>query len=418
MSIRSTFMNSLHTATAAAGLMVATAGVAIALAPAAVAQDHGGSHESGSDQHDSGSDHQDSGGGQKGGKGRTPGESSTSQGHRSMEDIFRDVGAEAEEDSDRPSWAGTGRKSAGKSTGSEGEEEDSDRPAWAGEKGGKNAHGEKPGTAGSAKGDLYGDLYVILRDANGVPILNSSGFVQPIDKEGNLVPLDAEGAPIDPSLAIPVEFSRLSAGRSPTQVLDQRAEEVVTLLNGATAITTDPAGRLVVTGADGTTKTIDAPLENMALYVALMTQGTIPGVTDLPGTEFDFLVDGTLTTADMKAATSFLAAAADKYAPISLDTVAYQNAILGINPVKVGDVTYSNVNYSSYSYDRSDTYGAVTATVLVKQADGSYVPTEVNVYQAVFGSQDYSGTGTLASFAQAIDDERAVIAFLHDNEVR
>ena len=298
-----------------------------------------------------------------------------------------------------------------------GEDETSDRPDYAGQKGGKNEHGGKPGTAGSAKGDLYGDLYVILRDANGVPILNAAEFVQPVDKDGNLVPLDAEGAPIDPTLAIPVEFSRLSSGRSPNQVLDQRAEEVVALLNSATAITTDPAGRLVITTPTGTA-TIDAPLENMALYVALMTQGTIPGVTDLPGTEYDYLVDGTLTAADMKAATSFLAAAADKYAPISLDTVAYENAILGINPVKVGDVTYSNVNYSAYSYDRSDTYGDVTATVLVKEADGSYVPTEVNIYQAVFGDRDYTGASTLAAFAQAVDDERAVIAFLHDNEVR
>ena len=148
--------------------------------------------------------------------------------------------------------------------------EDSDRPAWAGAKGGKNEHGTKPATSGSKKGDLYGDLYVILRDANGVPILSAAGFVQPIDKDGNLIPLDAEGAPIDLTLALPVEFSRLSAGRSPNQVLDQRAEEVLTLLNSATAITTDAAGRLVVTTASGTS-TIDAPLENLAIYVALMT---------------------------------------------------------------------------------------------------------------------------------------------------
>lgn len=416
MTIKHHSSTAFRTATATAALFAMGLGISmVAAVPAAVAQDHG----SGEDGHDDAS-HQDGGDqGSKGGKGRAPGEASSSdKGNRSLDEILRDVDAAVDEDSDRPSWAGTGRKAAGEATGGEGEEEDSDRPTWAGEKGGKNEHGEKPGTAGSTKGDLYGDLYVILRDANGVPILNAAGFVQPIDKDGNLIPLDAEGAPIDASLALPVEFSRLSAGRSPTQVLDQRAEEVVTLLNAATAITTDPAGRLVVTSPDGTTKTIDAPLENMALYVALMTQGTIPGVTDLPGTEFDYLVDGTLTTADMKAATSFLAAAADKYTTISLDTVAYQNAILGINTAVIGDTTYSNVDYSAYSYDRSDTYADQTATVLVKQADGSYVPTEVNVYDAVFGSQDYSGTGTLASFAQAIDDERAVIAFLHDNEVR
>lgn len=407
----------LKTATATVALLAVAGGISTVFEPVvAFAQDHGSSHKSGGQE--SGSDHGSSdhgSSGQRGGKGRAPGEASGTQGHRSMEDIFRDIGS-AEEDSDRPSWAGVGRRASGEEAG--GEDADSDRPDYAGQKGGKNDRGEKPGSAGSKKGDIYGDLYVILRDANGVPILNEAGFVQPIDKDGNLVPLDAEGAPIDPTLAIPVEFSRLSAGRSPSKVLDQRAEEVITLLNSATAISTDPAGRLVVTSADGTSKTIDAPLENLALYVALMTQGTIPGVTDLPGTEYDFLVDGTFTVADMQAATSFFAAAADKATTISPDMVAYQNVILGINPVTVGDVTYSNINYSTYSYDRSDTYDDKTATVLVKQADGSYLPTEVNVYEAVFGSQDYTGTGTFVAFAQSIEDERAVIAFLHDNEVR
>lgn len=408
MILRNRILSNLRTASASVALLAATGGISISLAPTlAVAQEHGGGH-------DSGSQHESSGKGQKGGKGRAPGESSATQGHRSMEDIFQDVAA-SEEESDRPTWAGIGRRASGEVAG--GEDETSDRPDYAGAKGGKNEHGEKPGSAGSKKGDLYGDLYVILRDANGVPILNDAGFVQPIDKDGNLIPLDAEGAPIDPSLTQTVEFSRLSSGRSPNQVLDQRAEEVVTLLSSATAITTDASGRLVVTTPSGTS-TIDAPLENLALYVALMTQGTIPGVSDLPGTDYDFLVDGKLTSADLKAATSFLAAAADKYTTISTDTVAYENAILGINPVKVGDVTYSNVNYSTYSYDRSDTYSNQTVTVLVKQTDGSYVPTAVNVYEAVFNNQDYTGTGTLAAFAQAIDDERAVIAFLHDNEVR
>lgn len=348
-----------HSITAVAAVLIAAA-----IPSAGHAQRHGGgdshsSHEAESGHsstgHDTGSTHGSGGQKGKGGKGGKSNEAS-SRGHGSLDDIFREISSEAE---------------------------DSDRPSWAGAKGGKNEHGSKPGTAGTARGDLYGDMYVILRDANGVPILNEAGFVQPIDKNGNLIPLDAEGAPIDATLVQEVEMGRLNVGRAPTSVLDKRAQEVITLLKTATAITLDPAGRLVVT-ADGTTKTIDAPLENLALYVALMTTGTIPGVTDLPGTEFDHLVDGKLTVEDLKTATSFLAAASDKASTLSPDAIAYMNAILGIDTVTKGSVTYSNVDYSSFSYDRAATFGNVTTSILVKQADGTWAPTTVNVYDAVF----------------------------------
>ena len=408
MTIRNEFLSNLRTATAAAALLTVSAAATFATLPAgvAVAQDHGGDH-------DDGSEHDDQGGqGQRGGQGREPGEASGDQGHRSMEDIFRDV-ADAEEESDRPSWAGVGRRAAGDESGGEGEEEESDRPEWAGGGGGRNDRGEQPGDAGSTRGDLYGDMYVILRDANGVPILNEQGFVQPVDANGNLIPLDEEGAPIDPDLALEVEMGRLNVGRSPDQVLNSRAEEVVALLNDATAITTDPAGRLLVTNPDGTTKTIDAPLENLALYVALMTQGTIPGVTDLPGTEFDHLVDGTLTVEDMASAAALLAGAADKFETLSPDAVAYMNAILGISTESQGDVTWSAVDFTDFSYDRSDTFGDVTATVLIKQADGSWMPTEVNVFEAVFGGTDYTASA-FAAFAQSADDARAVVNYIHE----
>ena len=245
---------------------------------------HGGGHDSGSSDHDHtdedhGTDHDSDHGtdqgsqGQKGKQGDAPGTRGQGAGRGRMEDIFRDV------------------------TGAEEGEDDSDRPDWAGEKGGKADRGERPETAGK-RGDLFGDMYVILRDPNGVPILNADGFVQPIDADGNPIPLDEEGAPIDPDLAIEVELGRLNVGRAPSSVLDRRAQEVITLLNEATAIETDAAGRLVLT-VDGEIKTIDSPLENLAIYVALMTTGSIPGVTDLPGTEYDHLVDGQLTPEDL-----------------------------------------------------------------------------------------------------------------------
>mgnify|MGYP003574296392 CR=1 FL=1 len=295
-------------------------------------------------------------------------------------------------------------------------EDDSDAPDWAGEKGGKSGMGGgKPAGAGAKKGDLFGDMYVILRDNQGIPILSPEGFVQPIDAEGNLIELDAEGAPVDPDLAQEVELGRLNVGRAPTKVLDRRADEVITLLNSATAITTDAAGRLVLT-VDGEQKTIDSPLENLAMYLALTTTGSIPGVDPISG-EFSFLTDGVITAEDLAASAAFIAGATDKSGEMSVDEVAYLNAFLGINLDGSGDVTWSVVDYTSFTYDRSDAFDGVTTTVLIKQPDGSYVPTEVDVYDVVFGGVDYTASGTIEAFAQAADDARSVVNYIHEYEV-
>lgn len=316
---------------------------------------------------------------------------------RGLGGIFRDI---------------TGMDDGVTSTADDGDD-DSDRPEWAGQPGGKDgAGGGQPPTSGSKKGDLFGDLWIIDRDDNGVPILTADGYVQPLDADGNPIPLDEEGHPIDESLTIEVEIGRLNVGRAPTSVLDRRADEVITLLNQATALDTDAAGRLVLT-VDGVEKTIDSPLENLAIYVALLTTGSIPDVADLPGTDFDFLVDGTFTAEDLAASAVFLAAATDKTGEFSTDEIAYINAFLGINMDSMGDVAYSSIDYSSFSYDREDTYGSVTATVLVDQGDGTYVPTEVNIFEAVFDSAAASATGTLDAYTLAADDARMVVDFIH-----
>lgn len=296
------------------------------------------------------------------------------------------------------------------------EEEDSDRPVWAGVKGGKAGGGGKPAGAGSKKGDLFGDMVVLLRDANGVPILTSSGLVQVIayvyDSTGALVPLkDASGnlvviPYVGDELATTVtlggvtydvygaevELGRLSVGRAPTKVLDHSLAEALSKLTSGT-VTLDATGRLVVNGV-----TIDSPLENLALYDAYMT-GTLPSTLTLP--------------AGFNPA-SLLAAAADKYGTVTVDTVIYMNSILGIN------TTSSYYDFSTYSYDRYTTWNDKTATVLVLK-DGVYVPTVVNLYDAVFGSTNWTdptAVGGADDFATATNDFVQVIEFIHDNEVR
>jgi hypothetical protein len=298
-----------------------------------------------------------------------------------------------------------------------GEDDESDRPDWSGQPGGKDgAGGGQPSTSGSKKGDLFGDLFVIARDDNGLPLLTPEGWVQPLDADGNPIALDDEGHPLDESLTQEVELGRLNVARAPVSVLDRRADEVITLMQTATAISTDASGRLVFT-LDGTEKTIDSPLENLAIYKSLMTTGTIPGVSDLPGTDFDFLVDGKLTDADLVASASFLAAATDKTGIFTSDEIAYINTFLDVNTETIGTVTYSDIDYSDFTYSREGTYSDVTVEVLVLQDNGSWMPTEINVFESVFGSENVDAAGSLTAYTQAADDARSIVNFIHEYEV-
>jgi hypothetical protein len=359
-------------------LLAGAATAALAMAPMTAEAASGGSGQGKGAQAGQGGGHGGQGGAGKGGG-------------RDLQSIFHDITGEDDGD-------------------------ESDAPDWAGEKGGKAGKGGgKPDMAGAKKGDLFGDLWVILRDDNGVPILTDEGWVQPIGPDGEPIELDEEGHPVDETLTQEVELGRLNVGRAPSSVLDRRAEEVIGLLNTATDVGTDPAGRLVLT-VDGEEKTIDSPLENLAIYVALMTEGSIPGVDDMPGTAYDFMTDGKLTLEDMEAASSFLAAATDKTGVFSTDEIACINAFLGINTVKVGDVTYSDIDYEDLTYDRKADYDGVTAEVLVLQDDGSWKVETVNVYDAVFGGDNWTGTDGLDVFTQMADDSRAVINFVHEYE--
>ncbi len=300
-------------------------------------------------------------------------------------------------------------------------EEDSDRPVWAGVKGGKAGGGGKPTGAGSKKGDLFGDMVVLLRDANGEPILNADGLVQVIayvyDSNGDLVPLkDAEGnlvvipynaeGDLETTVTVggvtydvygaEVELGRLSVGRAPTKVLQHSLDEALAKLTADGAvITLDASGRLVVNGT-----AIDSPLENLALYLDYMKDGSIAGVT-LP--------------AGFNPA-ALLAAASDKTGTITVDTVVYMNSILGIN---TGNNYY---DFSTFNYDRESTWKDVTATVLVyDEVNKVYVPTVVNLYDAVFNNTNWvdpTTSGGADDFATAANDYLQVIEFIHDNAVR
>ena len=259
--------------------------------------------------------------------------------------------------------------------------------------------GSGGGNAGTAAGLLYGDLYVIERDGNGEPVVtkfyDSNGIEypcqRPIASTCMFLPLNVEKPDFNPELedacAVQAEstyllqavsFGRESVSRAPATVIDKSYAEAIKAINLARpdtcmktdnsdfdsrAIKLDPAGRITLCIPDAAGayawKTIDAPLENLGLYRAAMTNGCFGPVTDnvigeegvpmvvtyqLSQTAIDNLAfsglghlscSGTLpnpvTKADMLSASVFIAAGADKSSRMYLDQIINVNNYLGIN---------------------------------------------------------------------------------------
>lgn len=155
-----------------------------------------------------------------------------------------------------------------------------------------------------------------------------------------------------------VELGRLNVARAPAHVLDRSLTEAYTT-------NLDKNGDNVL-DADADLAVIDSPIANLALYLEALNG--------------ERQVDGTWTLLE---AASFLGKASDKYIPVSAETVGAINVILGV----------ADYDYSSFQYDRSAVHPDELATV--------------------FNGETYTGDG-LDAFAQAADDARAIIVYLHD----
>lgn len=323
--------------------------------------------------------------------------------------------------------------------------------------------------AGQGGGDLYGDMLVLDRDARGVPILTEAGgHVRPI-VFGDAIPLDCpfDGAfvqvdhpdsiylgelvyyvPLDAEGEIPeaygacgveVELGRLSVARAPASVMEQalaEAERILALGGGAGALSLDAAGRLIVTYVDPdtgspATRTLDSSLANLSIFERLLERGNLASID----------IVGTLPGGMMDRAAAMLGAAADKGGRVTVDVLVYLAAILAIPdetvpdagvpaPHQVGETRY--YDFSGFAYDRERRFGdsyLCYMRVVTDPATGQPVPdpggtanrylvemvTETP-FRAVFGEMPYAGSNALA-FAQAADDARAVIEFLHAHPV-
>ena len=272
--------------------------------------------------------------------------------------------------------------------------------------------------AGDRKGDLFGELAVILRDDNGEPVLDDFGRLQYLDVDGNVIPYlsdDPEDEGFtevsNPDAMLEVELERLNIARSPDNVIARAYNEALdTIASDADGVLEyDAAGRIVVVQEDGTELTIDSPVENLALYLDAMTNP-----------------DTVWTLDDAK---SFLAAAASKFGVINLDIVINLNNMLDINDVEVNDLGVPEGEYydlTGYTYDRTAAFTSdvdadgdgvldpVTVTYLTDpEGDGTYVYVTEPLMTVVFGDTAYEGSGADA-FAQAADDAVQVIEFIHE----
>jgi len=341
--------------------------------------------------------------------------------------------------------AGKGKKGAGKyergsankSLDSMLEEvaEDSDRPDWAG----KDATAPKPGggakgASDTKKGTDFGDLFVILRTDDGVPILvkwvdgeqvvypgtgdTAGWFVQPLDVDGNPIPLDEEGHAVDATLPIGVEMGRLNVARAPEKVLDHSLLEALKKLSTATEVTLDPSGRLVVDGV-----TIDSPLENLALFKAIVSTPIVDGVITLSVTG---TVDGQTTTYTFPisveqaglVAASAIAAASDKTGTLTVDEVMYIAKFLDLD-------TELSSFVSSWNYERDDVYTDEVKVWILEGVDTNgdgmfdvYYPKEVQINDVVtFNTvtQIVADGNGIDTFTQAADDSVQVLEYVHDN---
>lgn len=272
--------------------------------------------------------------------------------------------------------------------------------------------------------------------------------------------------PLDPECKIPDAYAgswgeqvmeansgRLNLARSPQHVIDAAYEEALATMNEARSFSLDPAGRLALElettdeygNLDSVLKTIDSPLENLALYQRIMQSGCLADTANIALSEesASLLTSSGLghlncsnntspTSQDFLRAASFLGGAADKTGRISVDMLIYLNNRLGVNDVVWSadgkEVSIGYYNFQGASYNRKENHFNTTAGLLQPpdNADTSTFPSFFNVvnnttiYDKVF-SADWPGgeengvmmNSPVINFVRAADDALGIINYIH-----
>jgi len=220
-----------------------------------------------------------------------------------------------------------------------------------------------------------------------------------------------------------VAFGRESVGRSPASVLDSSYAEALKTMNEATAMSKDPAGRIMLYLPEEDNpesffwKTIDAPLENLGMYRAVMINGCLSPITEIvigeEGQSIEVLVylsasaktllgtaglghlvcNATLpepkTKPDFLSSAAFIGAAADKTSPVTLDEIINMNTYLQINPYtytrsgknRTLEVTYLDFGVFNYVFGADACVNGTMADLLTYDFDAkTFAINSVNVF--------------------------------------
>jgi hypothetical protein len=335
------------------------------------------------------------------------------------------------------------------------------------------------GDDGGAAPD-FGDLIILYRDINGVPIPSPETQV-PDPETGLLVDGGLCWQPIafnvdDPLLcpeecvvpSVPagadvvsvnqyncgvaegcsgctqeVDFGRINAVRSPDDVFDRQLEDVIVNLTTADCVTLDPAGRMVASRvADDepvSSSTIDSPLQNLAISRQLLLTGTIGAPLPQGADVLDTAARG-------------IGAGSGKTGEVNVDLVAYLDQLMGLTApgtVTILDPklceTYREevqgviqlvekcfLDYRNYEYARTTNFVALPAPAYIPgppdpASEGwfeylavldpnfpSFQILQGPITTAVFDDEPGFTDGNIGGYAQAADDARAVINFMHD----
>ncbi|WP_439184607.1 hypothetical protein [Carboxylicivirga taeanensis] len=339
---------------------------------------------------------------------------------------------------------------------------DSDRPTDVGPEYGKR------GNKGSTdKGTVYGDLLYILRDANGLPIYNSDGFVQPlafvngvpltddgtdegvqyvcsVNEEGevelNFIMDGNERKPYEGAGPLEVEFGRTSIFRAPQRVLDQAIREALNGLSevDVTTLQLDFCGRLFGIRPDLSEKTVDSPRENIALYQSLIENEGYEGICDIClelGYEhlYEFFYNWQEPWPHVAA--GCFAAANDKTGTVCVDKIQYVHSfknLLGLNQL-TDDNGKLYFNFSFYNgYDRNRwkevklgflVWNGLYATEPIEEIS-VYDLFETSIADFGYGQQpsftyhsehNWFKTDNIGGFAQFADDCNQILEYVHDD---
>jgi hypothetical protein len=390
---------------------------------------------------------------QRGVRGGQPGVTLEDEVFRGGKRAVDPAAEEADEDSDRPDWAG------GNPDLNPHRPTDVGRPEDPGQQP-TDPGGGKPGDSGKpelVKGDEYGDLFVYVRDpVTGAPILTIENDVNGNeacdtddtcyyqvyvceDEECTETRIERlylvwdEGSEKwaaelpDGVTSLEVEFGRASSVRAPDRVTDHALDEVVKKLDEAATydadgnitalnVTVDDAGRLVINGA-----TVDSPLENAALYIALLED------EDNPLQPFVEKLLETLNVSKLDLAASALAGSADKTGDITVDFVIYQNAIIDVTNSEFtlvpedgvpnnGDqtITFEYFDYSDVTYDRTK-YDYEVSYYYTPDGGTTVIQSNVNLmdYLDTTNSVDVSSLDGATLFTVQSDDALEIIELMH-----